>query len=111
MTTQLIVKVGYVLGFGGVAETHPLLTFIADKEDGAQLSDPVNHRDMRQVRAYYNGWLSSARQLKAGGVHNIVELDVRGRWPFSKRECHLPVNFEYDIAERVPEELRYSNDY
>lgn len=110
MAGKLVVMVGYVKGFGGFTETHPLLTYLADAEDGAQFSDTVNHRDMRQVRCYYNGYASAMSAFSVGGVHRVVEIDQRGKWPFAKREFHVPVNFEYRIAEAVPEELRFSTD-
>lgn len=106
MAKKVHVVVGYVLATGGVSETHPLIAYIADAETGIQLSQAVNHRDMRQVRCYYNGWSSA---LHTVGVREI-QMDHVGIWPYARDTYEVPVNFPYIIADSVPEELRFSND-
>ena len=106
MAGRLVVMVGYITTPN---ETHPLITFLADAEDQKQFSSFVQHRDMNQVRSYYNGLLDGWNLVKAGGVHRTIELTVIGKYPLGHREFHQPSIFgpeDYMIADSVPAHLR-----
>jgi hypothetical protein len=106
MNRHLIVRVSYS---PETFESHPLVAYLADAEDGKQAGPTVNHRDMRQVRTYYNGWLAALSDTGYALGEGYVNLHMIG-WPLHRRLFLLPVNFEYHIAEAVPAELRFDDE-
>lgn len=99
MTRQLQIRVFFV-----DHESHPLTGCIVDAETGAGLTEMVKHRDMNNLRCFYNGWTSA---LGAAGVRTLMIAATQ--WPFKEDEYSVPGWFgskDYLIADNVPQHLR-----
>jgi hypothetical protein len=82
-----------------VATTHPLRAALYAGDDC--VSQTVHHRDMRQVRAYYNGVVAGLTMT--GAVRHgetILSLTV-SRWPHHAAYFTVPVNLEYRLADGI----------
>ncbi|QXN72605.1 hypothetical protein RCTIPTONUS_135 [Rhodobacter phage RcTiptonus] len=103
MARSFEVCVGYLTN----GDTHPLLAFVRDAEDGRPLTDATNHRDMGQVRCYFNGWLHAIQKMNPSReVSLTLPIHQRPSLPADVRVYDIPVNMTFDYLEdRIPPEL------
>ena len=98
MTTPLLhVRVGRIVS--PLSDTHPLVAALYIGDDC--VSDLVNHRDMRHVRAYYNGVLAGMTMTGAVRYGSTVVFARRGAYPFRDVEGVVPVNLVYKLADGI----------
>jgi hypothetical protein len=80
--------------------SHPLIAMLFAGDDC--VSDTMHHRDMRAVRAYYNGMIRGLTLTNAIRYETTeVTLDRIGHWPYARVTCHIPINPEYMIAHGI----------
>lgn len=98
MTTPLLhVRVGRIVS--PLSAMHPLIAALYIGDD--RVSDMVNHRDMRQVRAYYNGFLAGLTRTGDVRYGSTITLARRGAYPFRDVEGLVPVNLAYKLADGI----------
>ncbi len=78
--------------------THPLRAMLYAGDDC--VSQEVNFRDMRQVRSYYNGFLSGLTMMGTVGYGDEIVLSTFG-WPRRAAIATIPVNPEYILEDGI----------
>ncbi|UUV44506.1 hypothetical protein RCMENCHIE_137 [Rhodobacter phage RcMenchie] len=103
MARSFEVCVGYHVSGG----THPLMAFVRDAVDGRPISGITSHRDMGQVRCYFNGWLHAIQMMNPSReVSLTLPTHQRPSLPADVRVYDIPVNMTFDYLEaRIPPEL------
>jgi hypothetical protein len=77
---------------------YPLISFLIDAETEEPVTQSIHHRDMRQVRSYYNGFSAG---VWAASADKTITMTIRVGLLVETRVYEIPVSFGFRQTQRA----------